>query len=95
MKMQRFARVWDALEDSAEAATSMRLRADLMVAVQCHVTASGLNQTQAAKELGLTQPRLNDLLRGRIDKFSLDPLVNMLARACKAGERDSTHGRVV
>ena len=83
MKKQTFASVWDALEDSAEAAASMRLRADLMIAVQRHVAASGLNQTQAAKELGLTQPRLNDLLRGRIDKFSLDALVNMLARAGK------------
>lgn len=83
MKKQTFASVWDALEESTEAAASMRLRANLMIAVQRHVAASGLNQTQAAKELGLTQPRLNDLLRGRIDKFSLDALVNMLARAGK------------
>jgi predicted XRE-type DNA-binding protein len=83
MKKQTYASVWDALEESPEAAASMRLRADLMIAVQRHVAASGLTQARAARELGLTQPRLNDLLRGRIDKFSLDALVNMLARAGK------------
>lgn len=55
-------------------------RAELMIAVQRYVEASGETQAQAAKHLGLTQPRLNDLLRGRIEKFSLDALVNMLAR---------------
>lgn len=83
MKKQTFASAWDAVEESAAEAANMRLRADLMIAVQRHVAASGLTQAQAAKELGLTQPRLNDLLRGRIDKFSLDALVNMLARAGK------------
>ena len=75
--------MWDALKESPEAAVNMRLRTDLMIAVQRHVAASGLTQAQAAKKLGLTQPRLNDLLRARIDKFSLDALVNMLARAGK------------
>lgn len=83
MKKQTYTSVWDALEKSPEAAANMHLRADLMIAVQRHVAASGLTQARAAKELGLTQPRLNDLLRGRIDKFSLDALVNMLARAGK------------
>ncbi|MBM4296186.1 MAG: XRE family transcriptional regulator [Deltaproteobacteria bacterium] len=81
MKKQTYASVWDAIEDAPEAAASMRVRADLMIAVQRHVAASGETQSRAAKRLGITQPRLNDLLRGRIDKFSLDALVNMLARA--------------
>jgi predicted XRE-type DNA-binding protein len=80
MKKQTYARVWDAIEDTPEAAASMRVRADLMIAVQRYVEASGETQSHAAKQLGITQPRLNDLLRGRIDKFSLDALVNMLAR---------------
>jgi len=80
MKKQTYASVWDALEDTPEAAASMRVRAELMIAVQHYVTANGETQAQAAKHLGLTQPRLNDLLRGRIEKFSLDALVNMLAR---------------
>jgi len=83
MKKQTFASVWDAIEDSTEAAANMRVRAELMIEVQRHVSASELTQAQAAKQLGITQPRLNDLLRGRIDKFSLDALVNMLARVGK------------
>jgi predicted XRE-type DNA-binding protein len=80
MKKQTFASVWDAIEDSPEAAASMRVRAELMVVVQQYVEKSGETQARAAKHLGITQPRLNDLLRGRIEKFSLDSLVNMLAR---------------
>lgn len=80
MKMQTHASVWDAIEDTPEAAASMRVRADLMIAVQRYVEVSGETQSQAAKHLGITQPRLNDLLRGRIEKFSVDALVNMLAR---------------
>lgn len=83
MKKQTFASVWDALEEIPEGVANMRLRADLMIAVQRHVAASRLTQAQAAKELGLTQPRLNDLLRGRIDKFSLEALVNMLSKVGK------------
>ena len=75
--------VWDALEETAEASANMRVRADLMIEVQRYVNESGLTQLQAAKQLGVTQPRLNDVLRGRIDKFSVDALVNMLARVGK------------
>ena len=80
MKKQTYASVWDAIEDTPETAASMRVRAELMIAVQRYVETSGETQTQAAKHLGITQPRLNDLLRGRIEKFSVDALVNMLAR---------------
>ena len=81
MKRQTYESVWDALEESAEVAANMRVRADLMIAVQRYVSENALTQLQAAKRLGITQPRLNDLLRGKIDKFSLDALVNMVARA--------------
>ena len=83
MKKQTFESVWDALEESAETAANMRVRADLMIAVQRYVAAGGVTQSQAAKQLGITQPRLNDLLRGRIDKFSVYALVIMLARVGK------------
>ena len=83
MKKKTYTSVWDAIEATPEAAASMRVRAELIIAVQRYVEASGETQAQAAKHLGLTQPRLNDLLRGRIEKFSLDALVNMLARAGK------------
>jgi predicted XRE-type DNA-binding protein len=80
MKKQTFSSVWDAIEDTAEAAANMRARAELMVEVERYVRGAKLSQTDAAKKLGITQPRLNDLLRGKIDKFSLDALVNMLGR---------------
>jgi predicted XRE-type DNA-binding protein len=62
-------------------AENLRLRADLMLRVEAFVKRSGRTQREAAALLGITQPRLNQLLRGRIDRFSLDALVNMLARA--------------
>ncbi len=83
MKKQTFESVWDALEETTEASANMRVRTDLMIEVQRYVNESGLTQLQAAKQLGVTQPRLNDVLRGRIDKFSVDALVNMLARVGK------------
>lgn len=83
MKKRTFASVWDAIEDTREAAANMRVRADLMIEVQRYVKGSKLTQAEAAKRLGITQPRLNDLLRGRIDKFSVDALVIMLTRAGK------------
>lgn len=90
MKKQTFESVWDALEKSPEASAGMQVRATLMIEMQRYVNKSGLTQHQAAKRLGITQPRLNDLLRGEIDKFSVDALVNMLA---KAGKRVSVKVR--
>lgn len=66
--------------DRADAA-NLRLRSGLMLRVQRYVSASGATQTEAARVLGITQPRLSALLKRRIDLFSLDALVNMLARA--------------
>lgn len=82
MKIKYFDSVWDAIEPSKSEAANMKARADLMIAI--HKTVLGWNITQAAsaKRLGLTQPRLNDLLKGRITKFSLDALIN---HATKAG----------
>lgn len=73
--------IWKALENTPEDAANMRLRAQLMIEVQQFVSSSNLSQTAAARKLGLTQARLSDLMRGRIEKFSLDALVVMLARA--------------
>jgi predicted XRE-type DNA-binding protein len=55
----------------------MRARSALMIAVRTKVEGWKVSQTEAARRLGLTQPRLNDLMRGRNDKFSLDALVNL------------------
>ena len=81
MTRQKFASVWDALEDTAAEVANMRARSALMIAVRTKIESWKLSQTDAAKRLGLTQPRLNDLMRGRIDKFSLDALVNLAGPA--------------
>jgi predicted XRE-type DNA-binding protein len=77
METQRFESIWDALEDSPSEAANMKARADLMIAVREVVDAWRVTQAEAAARLDVTQPRMNDLLRGRIDKFSLDALVNL------------------
>ena len=78
---QVFASVWEALEDSPAEAANMRLRSELMIAVQEAVSAWRLTQAEAARRLDVTQPRLNDLLRGRVSKFSLDSLIVLAERA--------------
>ena len=66
---------------SEHEAQNLLLRSDLMMKIEDFVEKSNLTQTEAARRLGITQPRLNDLMKGKIEKFSLDALVNMLARA--------------
>jgi len=61
-------------------AESLRIRADLMIDLQKAVSARRLKQAEAAKLLGVTQPRVSDLMRGRLDLFSVDTLIDMLAR---------------
>jgi predicted XRE-type DNA-binding protein len=65
---------------STEEAEYLRVRAELMASLQKVITSRGLKQTEAAKLLSTTQPRVSDLMRGRIDLFSIDTLVDMLAR---------------
>ena len=80
MSKRRFASVWDAIETPAEA-ESMKARAQLMNALIELITKQHLTQAEAAKRLGVTQPRISDLMRGKIELFSLDTLVDMLALA--------------
>jgi predicted XRE-type DNA-binding protein len=65
---------------SIEEAENLRVRAELMVGLEKEITRRGLTQRAAAKTMGVTQPRVSDLLRGQIDLFSVDMLINMLAR---------------
>ncbi len=81
MSRQRFASVWDAIEDTPEMAENMKLRSALMIALKEHITRTGLSQSEAARMFGVTQPRVSDLMRGKIDLFGLDALVNMAAAA--------------
>ena len=62
-------------------AENLKMRSDLMIGIETFYRGSGLTQAQAAKRLGISQPRLNALLKSRIDQFSLDALVNIANRA--------------
>jgi predicted XRE-type DNA-binding protein len=79
--VQHFASVWDAIEDTPQDAAHMRLRSELGMAVRGVVEEWRVTQAEAARRLGITQPRLNDLLRGRLARFSLDALVDLAQRA--------------
>ena len=81
MEAQTFADVFDALADSPGEAANMRARADLLAALVEQVNSWGMSQEVAAERLSITRPRLNDLLRGKLGKFSLDALVNLTAAA--------------
>jgi predicted XRE-type DNA-binding protein len=64
---------------SKEESEHLLVRADLLIQVQKAITSRRLKQAEAAKMLRVTQPRVSDLLRGRIDLFSTDALIDMLA----------------
>ena len=71
------ASVWDAIADTPEQAANLRARAQLMEQIAMIVKKEGWTQKEAARRCGVTQPRINDLLRGRVSRFSLDALVNI------------------
>ncbi len=77
LERQSFANVWDAIADTPEEAANLTLRSALMDEIEEIVKANGWTQAEAAKRCGVTQPRINDLLRGRISRFSIDALVNI------------------
>jgi len=81
MSNEQFASVWDAIEDTPAEAENMKLRSALMMALEQHIKAKGWSQAEAARLLGVTQPRVSDLMRGKIDLFGIDTLVNMLTAA--------------
>jgi predicted XRE-type DNA-binding protein len=66
---------------SAAEARNLRIRSELMTALRKFIEKEGLTQTDAAKRLKVSQPRISDLTRGKISRFSLDTLVNMLSDA--------------
>ncbi|MEW8228557.1 MAG: XRE family transcriptional regulator [Candidatus Thiodiazotropha endolucinida] len=75
----KYENAFDAIADTPAEALNMRLRADLIHEIRRKVEAKGWTQKEAAEHLGITQPRVSDLFRGKLSKFSLDALVNMLA----------------
>jgi len=76
-KPETFASVWDAIADTPEQAANLRARAELMQKITAIVKQQDWTQVEAASRCGVTQPRINDLLRGRVSRFSLDALVNI------------------
>ncbi|HRD65406.1 MAG TPA: helix-turn-helix transcriptional regulator [Candidatus Competibacter sp.] len=76
---ETYANVWDALADTPQEAANLKVRSELMGQIAAFVQERGWTQVEAARRCGVTQPRLNDLLRGRLSRFSLDALVNIAA----------------
>lgn len=77
MKQTRITDIWDAIEPTAELAASMRVRSILLIQIQSEIGKRGLRQKDTAILLGISQPRVSDLLRGEIDRFSIDALVDI------------------
>ena len=84
-KADSYASVWDAIADTPEQAANLRARAELMRQIAAIVKESGWTQVEAADQCGMTQPRMNGLLRSRVSRFSINALVNIAtAVACDA-----------
>ena len=85
-KPESYANVWDAIADTPGPAANLRARAELMRQIAVFVKRQDWTQVEAASRCGVTQPRINYLLRGRVSRFSLDALVNIsTALGCRAG----------
>ncbi len=78
-----YSNVFEALEDDPGMAQNLKIRAELMNLLHEFIEAEGLGQKKAAEVFGVHQPRISDLMRGKINKFTIDRLVNMLARIGK------------
>jgi len=81
MTEQTFSSVWDAIEDTPQQAASLRAKSELMQALEQTIRQRGMTQHDAAALFGVTQPRVSDLMRGKINLFSLDALIDMAATA--------------
>lgn len=88
MTNETFNNVWDAIADTPAEAANMAARAELMAQIAVLIEKNNWTQAQAAEQAGVTQPRINDLLRGRVSRFSLDALVNI---ASSLGQRVHVH----
>ena len=78
---ETFRDIWELIDHNPVEAMNLRIRANLMSALIDKITEWGVTQREAARRLGLTQPRLNLLLKGRFNEFSLDALVELLEPA--------------
>lgn len=80
-KIKVYQNVWDAIETDPIEAENLKLRSSLMLALTRHIKGEGLTQAQAAKLVGVTQPRISNLMHGKIELFGLDLLVKMATAA--------------
>jgi predicted XRE-type DNA-binding protein len=79
--IQQYDTPWDALyDDDPTRAESLKIKSELMIMVERFIKEKGITQKEAAKLLGVSQPRISDLVRGKIDRFAIDMLINMLSR---------------
>ena len=76
-KAQVFSSVWDALADTPEESENLKLRSSLMIEIVKRIDEIGWSQRVAAENLGVTQPRISDICRGKIDKFSVESLLKI------------------
>lgn len=83
MKSKRYQNVFDALEEDPAVAENLKIRAQLMIVLTRYIEQEGLTQNEAAELFGVNQPRVSDLVRGKIERFTIDMLANMLARTGK------------
>ena len=80
MQTQAYESVWDAIADSPEEAANLKLRSQLMDALEAYIARERITQKEAAKRFGISRSRVSELVNGRISKFTIDKLVNMGAR---------------
>ena len=78
---QRFASVWDAIEDAPQDVASMKARSTLMMELSNVIQEKGMTQAAAAVLFGVTQPRISDLMRGKLNLFSLEALMDLASTA--------------
>jgi predicted XRE-type DNA-binding protein len=79
--MEKFDTAWDALyDDDSALGESLKIKSELMIMVEQFIKEKGITQKEAANLLGVSQPRISDLVRGKIDRFTIDMLINMLSR---------------
>ena len=94
MKTTTYPSVWDAISDTPQETASMKARSKLMMALSDIIGQRQLRQKDAAELFGVTQPRISDLLRGKIHLFSLDMLMDMASTAGMSPEVSVTKPRV-
>ncbi len=81
MTNQTFNSAFEALADTPAEAANLKARSELLSVLKAHIRSWGVTQEAAAVRLGITRPRVSDLLMGKLGKFSLDALVNIAAEA--------------